>query len=172
MADDIQQSNLLLGLGAQGRISETTSLSQVGNGINLEKEAKQMESDADAVRRILEAKQKLQTLVQAYVNKLSTLEGIDTQIEGQMEQNNAGNMAQTSMANNIVNGAIMQTTDGLVNKINALKTPQEKQAVLLQLQRESPAQYNKVIGAMNGMPQDDPLPTVRPPRSGPEKAKV
>jgi hypothetical protein len=33
MADDLQQINMLLQLGATGRISETTSLSQVGNGI-------------------------------------------------------------------------------------------------------------------------------------------
>ena len=172
MADDIQQSNLLIALGAQRRISETTSLSQVGNGINLEKEAKQMEDDANAIQRMVEARQKIDTLVQAYVNKISTIEGIDTQIAGQVEQNNAGNMTQTSMANNIVDGAIMQTVEGIVNKINALKTPQERQSVLIQLQQQSPAQYNKVIGALNGMPQDDPLPTVKPPRSGPEKAKV
>ena len=171
MADDIQQSNMLSALGAQGRISETTALSQIGNGINLEKEADQMEADANAVQRIIEARQKLQTNVQNIMNKITTIEGVDTQIAGQVEQNNVGNLAQSSAVSGLVNGAIMQTTNGLINKINSLKTRQEKQSVLLQLQRQDPKRYNEVVGALNGV-DSEPLPTVKPPRSTPDKAKV
>lgn len=171
MADDIQQSNMLSALGAQGRISETTALSQIGNGINLEHEAEQMENDAKAVQRIIEARQKLQNNVQNIMNRISTIEGVDTQIAGQVEQSNATNLTQSSAASNLANGAIMQTTTGLINRVNSLKTRQEKQQFLMQLQQQDPMRYNEVVSALNGVNMES-LPNAKPSRSTPDKAKV
>jgi len=163
MADDIQQSNMLIALGAQRRISETTSLSQVGNGINLEAEAKQTEADAEAMKRIMTARNEIDTMVSNYLNKLTTQENIDTQIGANLQQQEHTSLASSG----IVDGAIMQTPDGIVNKLNAITDPNQKRQILLDLQRQNPQQFNVVIARLNGVQQtteDKPLPQVKPPR--------
>lgn len=140
MADDIQQINLLSGLGAQGRISETTALSIVGEGINLTQEAEQMEKDLDARRRIAKVRAELAALEGAASGKISTLEQIKTQFAGQDLQNNTATM----MGSNLADGLILQTPQGVINRYNSL--PQiERTAFLSKLQVEQPAIYNQVI---------------------------
>lgn len=172
MADDLAQTNILLGLGAQGRISETTSLSQVGNGINIEQEAKQMEADADSMKRLRLARQELDAEISSYLNRLQTNENIDTQIGANLLQQEHSATASSG----IVNGAIMQTVEGTVNQINALQSPIEKRKVLLDLQSKSPGQFNAVIAKLNGTQQPlestQPLPEQKPPRRGPDKAVI
>lgn len=167
MADDVQQSNMLLALGAQGRISETTALSQVGNGINLEYEAKQMEDDANAVKRIIESRQKLNAEISTFINKITTMDNIDTQLQANTAQQEHGIMEQSGL----FNGIVMQTSEGIMNKINSLPSRQEKQQLLLNLQRENPTKFNEIVSKLNGV-DSTPLPSVLPPRRGPETAKI
>lgn len=166
MADDIQQINMLLSLGAQGRISETTSLSQVGNGINLEHEATQTESDAAAIQRIAAARQLAMADAGSEVAKKTNSANIELQAENGLQQNQLAQSTQSQ----ILNGATMQTTVGLVNLLNG-QNSQERAITLRKLQMSDPAKYNEIMGKMNGV-DTNPLPEAKAPRSSPEKAKV
>ena len=166
MADDIQQIQTLLTLGVQGRISETTALSGVGNGINLEKEAEQMEKDADAMERIVKARQRLQAAAQMAVSEFNQKRQIEMNAQGQVDQNDLSQSA----ASTLVNGIIMQTTQGIINKMNTMSAA-EKQQVLNELQAKDPQKYQEIANAlMGGLTQS--LPEVKPPVRGPEKAKI
>lgn len=173
MADDIQQMQTLLALGAQGRISETTALSQVGNGINLTSEADQAEKDKSAIERINKAKMLATAEASSAVNKVTSMETAENQASLQSETNDLN--TRLSSAQQLVDGIMIQTVQGIVNKINSLKSKQEKEQVLLQLQSQDPAKFNEVIGALNGIIQEkqqSQLPQARPPRSSPENAKI
>jgi len=158
MADDLQQINMLLQLGATGRISETTSLSQVGNGINLDKEAKQIESEQKSLETIQKIRQMVQAKVSAEVAKINGLDNVNNQIDiGKTQQEHT-----QSASGGLVNGAVMQTVTGIVNKMQTLN-PIERQQTLTQLQQQSPEQFNAVVSQMHGIDLK-PQPTVKPPR--------
>lgn len=173
MADDLQQMQTLLALGAQGRISETTALSQVGNGINLEHEADQTEKDQNAIERITKAKMLASAKANTSVSAETNIGTAENQALLQGANNDLNNRMTTGQQ--LVNGVIMNTVQGIVNKINAMPSREEKQAALIQLQKESPEQFNSVVGALNGMiekSQPQSLPQVRGPRANPGNAKV
>lgn len=160
MADDIQQMNAMSALGATGRVSETTSLAPFGNGINLAKEAEQMEQDAKNMERIVTARQKVNALANAAVSKEMNLQQIDTSIEGQIHQNDASISANS----NLVDGFVGTTPQGVVNKLKGMPLA-ERQATLRELQAKSPEQFNIVMGMLNGTAAQ-PLPEQKPPKDG------
>jgi hypothetical protein len=167
MADDIQQMNSLAALGAQGRLSETTALSQVGNGINLANEADQAEKDADSIKRLLRARQMIQTEIGNEINKVNNLENIALQGAAAL----ATNQTQQAAGSQLVNGITSSTTQGIVNQLNRVSNPGERRSLLMELQAKDPAKYNEIVSSLNGV-SSNPLPEAKPPKSGPEKAKV
>jgi hypothetical protein len=167
MADDIQQMNALSALGAQGRISETTALSQVGNGINLSHEADQAEKDADSMKRLLRARQMMNTEVTNEINKINQLENVDLQGEAILEQGKI----QQAAGSQLVNGITASTTQGIVNQLNNVKDPLERRSLLIELQSKDSQKYNEIVSALNGV-SNNSLPEAKFAKSTPEKAKV
>ena len=166
MADDIQQIQTLLQLGATGRISETESLSCVGNGINLSKQAAQMKLEEKDLEEIAMVRQRVMAKVQAEVSKISGVQNVDNNIDLAKTQNEHGQSAQGAL----VNGAVMQTVEGISNKLTQMN-PIQRQATLKDLQAQSPGKFNAIIGKMHGF-DSAPLPEQKPPRRSPDKAKV
>lgn len=158
MADDIQQMNLLSGLGMTGRISETTALSQI-SGIDLASEAKQMEVDREYVQRILAARQIANANVTQEITKITNNGQIENQAAGTLKQNAVGQSMQTS----ITDGFIATSVQGIVNKLKTIPYT-ERQAELRNLQINNPSQFNEVVSLLNGInPQNDikPEPIVK-----------
>lgn len=171
MADDIQQMQFLSALGAQGRISETTALSPIGkSGINLQQEATQAENDLDAMQRIFTARQKAQALAQLAISKDTTLGQNDIQGASALQQGNMNATIQSGAA--LVDGFVGNTTQGFINKLNAMTNIQERQNALRMLQAQDPSKYNEVISKMSGMNNITPLPEVRPQTGTPDKVTL
>jgi hypothetical protein len=164
MADDIQQIQLRSTLGIQGRISETSALAHV-DGINLEAEAKQAEDEAIFVQRITAARQLSAAKVNLEVSKTTNEGQVDIQTQTAMRQNQDNTAAQTA----ITDGFVANTTQGLINKLNAMSY-QERQLELKNLQQQDPQKFNEVTTAMMGGASQ--LPEKRAPRRGPETAQV
>jgi hypothetical protein len=161
MADDIQQINLLSALGAQGRISESTALGQVG--INIAAEAKQMEDDKPFVERIQAARQIAAVNVNKEVSEKNNINQVDIGIKTQLVQGQETQSAQSSLTD----GFIATTTQGFVNKLNTLNY-QQRQLELRNLQMQDPETYNKVIAQLNGIQEAQPMAVtnpVKPPRT-------
>lgn len=163
MADDIQQINLLSALGAQGRISESTALGQVG--INIASEAKQMEDDKVYIERIQAARQLASVNVNKEVSERSNANQVDVGLKTQLLQQQETQSAQSNM----VDGFIATTTQGFINKLNTLGY-EDKQMQLRDLQMKDSAKYNEVIALLHGTQQTTPSNNVKPPRT--DKAKV
>jgi hypothetical protein len=167
MADDIQQMNALSALGAQGRISETTALSQVGHGINLQQEADQAEKDADNIKRILRSRQMITTEVTNEINKVNNMDNL--QLQGAVANATPG--IQQASQSQLVNGITSSTTQGIVNQINMVKDPGERRSLLMELQSKDPQKYNEIVAGLNGVTSVE-LPSAKPPRSNPKDAKI
>ena len=163
MADDIQQINLLSALGAQGRISESTALGQVG--INIASEAKQMEDDKTYIERIQAARQLASVNVNKEVSERSNANQVDVGLKTQLLQQQETQSAQSNM----VDGFIATTTQGFINKLNTLGY-EDKQMQLRDLQMKDSAKYNEVIALLHGTQQTTPSNNVKPPRT--DKAKA
>jgi hypothetical protein len=164
MADDIQQIQMLSNLGAQGRISESTALAQVG--INIADEAKQMEDDKPFLERIQAARQLAAAEVNKEVSQVTNEGQVDVNLRTQLLQGQETQSAQS----NIGDGFIATTTRGFVNKFKDLSYA-DRQKELRNLQAKDPEVYMKVMAELNGV-SADPLPEVKGPRSTPDKAKV
>jgi hypothetical protein len=171
MADDIQQINLLSALGAQGRISESTALGQVG--INIASEAKQMEDDKPFIERIQKARQLAAVDVNNAVTEKSQEGQVDAGVKTQLQQSREGQSAQSTL----VDGFVATTTQGFINKLNSLGYA-DRQMALRELQQKDNNKYNEVIALLSGIQQpqqqqeQETKPTsnnVKPPRT--DKAK-
>ena len=167
MADDIQQINLRTTLGAQGRISETSALAHV-DGINLQAEAEQAEKDQAFIQRITIARQKAANAANMEISKENTMSQVNVNISSQMRQQEATTSAQSG----ITDGYIANTPQGLINKLNSMSY-QERMGELRNLQRQSPEMYNQIVSSMMGQKQEpQPLPEIKAPRRGADKAQV
>lgn len=156
MADDIQMINLLSGLGAQGRISESTALGQVP-GLNIAAEAKQSEDDKQYLIRIQAARQLAAAEVNNEVSQKANEGQVEIGIQTQLQQGAATQAAQSNLAD----GFIAVTTQGFKNKLNSLPIAQ-RMLELRNLQMQDPQKYNEVIADMNaGAP---PTAIVKGPR--------
>jgi hypothetical protein len=83
-------------------------------------------------------------------------------VDSQIDINKTQAEHTQSAGGSLVNGAVMQTVTGIVNKLQTMN-PLERQQTLTQLQQQSPQQFNAVIQQMNGVDLT-PQPTVKPPR--------
>lgn len=167
MADDIQQINLRTTLWAQGRISETSALAHV-DGINLQAEAEQAEKDQAFIQRITIARQKAANAANMEISKENTMSQVNVNISSQMRQQEATTSAQSG----ITDGYIANTPQGLINKLNSMSY-QERMGELRNLQRQSPEMYNQIVSSMMGQKQEpQPLPEIKAPRRGADKAQV
>ena len=118
------------------------------------------------MERIVKARQRLQAAAQMAVSEFNQKRQIEMNAQGQVDQNDLSQSA----ASTLVNGIIMQTTQGIINKMNTMSAA-EKQQVLNELQAKDPQKYQEIANAlMGGLTQS--LPEVKPPVRGPEKAKI
>ena len=99
------------------------------------------------------------------VSKLNNEGQVDIQAETALRQNQDNTAAQTA----ITDGFVANTTQGLINKLNAMPY-QERQLELRNLQQQDPQKFNEVTTAMMGGASQ--LPEKRAPRRGPETSQV
>lgn len=165
MADDIQLMNMLSALGAQGRVSESTALGII-NGIDIAEEAKQAEMDAPYIERIQKARQLPLAKNSIAISKITAEENVGTQGSVNLRESEVSQ----SLNSSITDGFIATTTQGFVNKLNALSY-EERQVELRALQQKDPQKFNEVISILNGVNNSE-LPTVKPSKISPDKAKV
>ena len=157
MADDQQMSATLQMLGAQNRISETTALSGVIKGIDLEAEAKQSEKDLNAVMRIMSARQKANNLAMQYANRDATIVANQNAAASMQQQQDLQQTANSAIGNPIVYVDPTYQAEQLAR----IAAP-ERARMLLQAQASlSPERYQQLDRQMSHSPL--PQPEQKPP---------